>query len=307
MKHRRFSALWLYLLNDNEQTEPFPMKTLILADRPGQMGNMLILYAHFLAFCKKNDLKLVNPAFRPYEEYFSLQSSAFDHQVKMSGLFRNYGISNLLLRLLRKSGFKSSLLRSFSIGHDTFYDLDEDMSIASSEYNLISGWLFRGQGTFKEHIIPIRDYFRLSPVYEARLDDYFKAYVLASNLIVGVHIRRGDYKDFEGGKHYHSNEVYASYMRLTKDYFKRPTTFLICSNEAICHEDFKGLETISGPGEAVTDMYALSRCDLVIGPPSTFTIWGQLMTDVPLFQLGTLDFQEFEQELTRVRLRKIEL
>jgi hypothetical protein len=46
---------------------------------------------------------------------------------------------------------------------------------------------------------------------------------------------------------------------------------------------------IPGPGHVVQDMYALARCDYLLGPPSTFTIWSSFYGRVPLCHVESPD------------------
>ena len=64
-----------------------------------------------------------------------------------------------------------------------------------------------------------------------------------------------------------------------------PIRFVICSNEKLDLSYFReaGLEVNAGPGHEALDLYALSKCDLIIGPPSTYNLWASFLNDVPLF------------------------
>jgi hypothetical protein len=37
-------------------------------------------------------------------------------------------------------------------------------------------------------------------------------------------------------------------------------------------------------------MYVLAACDLILGPPSTFSIWASYYGQVPLMQLDSRDY-----------------
>lgn len=73
--------------------------------------------------------------------------------------------------------------------------------------------------------------------------------------------------------------------------------FILCSNEEVAESSFSRFDYVLGPGEGVTDMYALSECTLVIGPPSTFTIWGNFMTGVPVVNIGLDKLEDFSKSI----------
>lgn len=108
----------------------------------------------------------------------------------------------------------------------------------------------------------------------------------ASHVIrVGVHIRRGDYKTFSDGKYFYDITYY--YMLMDSLYRQLKTSdnnvqFVLCSNENFQTDDEKLLQGKSFTGKnivrmekatAIMDLYALSLCDYIIGPPSTFSQW----------------------------------
>jgi hypothetical protein len=59
--------------------------------------------------------------------------------------------------------------------------------------------------------------------------------------------------------------------------------FLICSDERIELKNFDGLNVFQiKDAILIDDLYALSECDYIIGPPSTFSEWASFYGSVPL-------------------------
>ena len=48
------------------------MKKLIIVNKPGQLGNRLFVFSHFIAFAIENEYKIINPSFDEYADYFEL-------------------------------------------------------------------------------------------------------------------------------------------------------------------------------------------------------------------------------------------
>lgn len=101
--------------------------------------------------------------------------------------------------------------------------------------------------------------------------------------LVGVHIRRGDYRTFHNGKYYYDDDTYARFMLSFSKSFERPVAFCVCSNEQIRSEAFGELIRnnvfVMDDNSMYEDLALLSLCDYVMGPPSTFSwcaaYWGQ--------------------------------
>lgn len=126
-----------------------------------------------------------------------------------------------------------------------------------------------------------------------KVNSLFGEYRVGTTLIVGVHIRRGDYKTFMGGCFYYDNSVYEQRMneivRLCND---REVCFYLASNEEIPESLTQKFKTFSIlKANTAEDLYALSKCDFLLGPPSTFTQWVSYLNDIPLYHIYDKDVE----------------
>src|SRR6185312_2200095 len=106
--------------------------------------------------------------------------------------------------------------------------------------------------------------------------------------IVGVHIRKGDYSTFNEGKWFYSNSDYSTFMKnlLKLQLFKeKKIGFLLCSDEKINEADFIGFNVIKSTGHFIEDLYALSCCDFIMGPTSTYSGWASFYGKKPLLHI----------------------
>jgi Glycosyl transferase family 11. len=116
-----------------------------------------------------------------------------------------------------------------------------------------------------------------------RCSDCCKRFFIFSrkSVIVGVHIRRGDYKEWLDGIYYFSDEAYSRAMKdLEKQLLEKgeKVKFLICSNEKINLNSFSELDCFIIPeSSSEKDLYALSKSDYIIGPPSSFSQWASFL------------------------------
>lgn len=107
-----------------------------------------------------------------------------------------------------------------------------------------------------------------------------------ADLIIGVHIRHGDYKTFYNGKYYYTLEEFHAFMLQIKQlYPSKSVAFFISSNENFSSDIFKGCECYrfgKEPSGDILDLYTLSLCDKIIGPWSTYSRWASFIGEKPL-------------------------
>lgn len=107
-----------------------------------------------------------------------------------------------------------------------------------------------------------------------------------SNFVVGVHIRHGDYKGFYDGRFYYTLDEFRQYMQQIQQlYSDKRIAFFISSNESFCTDLFIGCTCYrfdKEPSGDILDLYALSLCDRIIGPWSTYSRWASFIGEVPL-------------------------
>ena len=148
----------------------------------------------------------------------------------------------------------------------------------------------------------IQHIFRPNDTIVQKVDTFISELKIKYDLIIGVHIRRSDYKTWIGGKYYYSLDEYYSFM---KHYYKEMTNkkvcFFISSDENIDMRLFKGLNCYSiTNGSAIEDLYSLSRCDRIMGPLSTFSRWASFYGEVPLLVLEKEDNIIADDEFSKV-------
>lgn len=263
----------------------------------GQLCNRLIVQANFMAAAREYGFTLANPALGPYAEYFdSLRRDALCRfpasRAPVPAALRAgvHGISKpaarLTRRFRRRTGVWPGPLRTIDIGWFGECDLDspEFLALAARPGLLFAkGWRFRARRSFARHADAIREALTPRAKYRIPAQGCVEQARKDATILVGVHIRHGDYRAFQGGRYFFETELYASRMRWLASLFApRPTAFLVCSNEPQPPAAFEGLRAHRGPGQAIEDLHALSLCDYLIGPPSTFNQWASFHGRVPL-------------------------
>src|SRR5437764_532388 len=93
---------------------------IVISGKPGQLGNMLFLFAHFIAFGVERKITIKAPAFSEYADYFtSTHKGLIPSYPARRSILRGpwlrkliYQISFLLSRVIFKLGLKNRLLSS---------------------------------------------------------------------------------------------------------------------------------------------------------------------------------------------------
>ena len=109
---------------------------------------------------------------------------------------------------------------------------------------------------------------------------------LDNDLVVGIHIRHGDYKTFWDGRYYYTLEEYHQFMLQIKALHPdKRVAFFISSNEQFDVSTFEGCRCYrfgKEPSGDMLDLHTLSLCDRILGPWSTYSRWASFIGEVPL-------------------------
>lgn len=110
-----------------------------------------------------------------------------------------------------------------------------------------------------------------------------------TDLIIGFHLRRGDYKEWRNGFYYYEDEVILNYMSQILSIFKmKKVKFFIASNENINVDNFREYNCFKNlNNSSINDLFSLGLCDFIIGPPSSYSMWASFYGKKPLRIINT--------------------
>lgn len=275
--------------------------------KEGQLANRLWQGAHFLANAIEYRYQLLHLGMGNYYPYFSENFYRFRSDQRFRfGSDRPFLLKDRLL--LKYLLFSKSVQQRFRYQlpfTDNIYFLDfsniryqlKDLHFIKSARRTIigvDGWFYEDKYSLKKHAAEIKKVFIPNQKYLEKVEHLKREKFSIYDAVIGIHIRRGDYKEYYNGQWYYSDEVYLRFMHEVlqiKQFRNQKIAFFICSNEPLDYYKFKSFNLIHPTGHAVEDLYALAKCDILIGPPSTYTAWASFYGDVPLFHA-------FEKEQT---------
>ena len=156
------------------------------------------------------------------------------------------------------------------------------------------GWQTRTDTRYLAQTMP-----QLKQVFRPKEDIMQKAEKMVielrqnADMVVGVHIRRGDYATWNDGRFFFEMEEYHQFMlRIQQCYKDKRVSFFISSNEDFSSDCFEGCTCKrfgKEPSGAILDLYTLSLCDAITGPVSSYSRWASFIGEVPLCFLESKD------------------
>tara|TARA_A100001015_G_C14973703_1_gene706265 strand:+ start:164 stop:937 length:774 start_codon:yes stop_codon:yes gene_type:complete len=247
------------------------MKIIIIIEKYGGFCNRFFQSLHYHAFTIEKDIRFFNPSM--------LGLLKFDNNF----YYFLDKVNNFLLKIISKS------IKYFFRKNAVCFYFNKNNYI-----RFVNGWDFR------KNQLTERYYNELKKIYSFKKWGLSKkAKFLVNHLdnqkkkgkfIVGIHIRRNDYKTWNNGKFYFSDQFYKDVINKVKINLKnekKDPFFVIVSDEKIVSKI--GFNLLSN-GSWKEDQITLQSCDLIVGPPSTFSMWASYIAQIPLIQLTSTEY-----------------
>ena len=297
-------------------------RTILVARRCGRLANRLVLAANIMAYAQDRQWHAYDPTLYTYAEYFEqLKNNVFYRFPAPEVPQRWARLAHPLMRtkcgyhvvrhtshLVERVPGLSSLACTISEPADgTVLDLDSPgFAEACGRASLIflRGWLIRASQSVARHGDDVRRYFRPAGAYRTQAENRVDALRQHNDVVVGVHIRQGDYRTWLNGKYYFPTACYLRWMRsLAATFENQRVGFLICGDEPHHEREFDGLSVCCHGGHFIEDLYALSCCDFLLGAQSTYSQWASFYGKVPMLHVRRADDPV---ELSRFRVSNLE-
>lgn len=259
----------------------------------GQMCNQLLFCAQVAASAYERKFRVRYYSFPKYKG-IAFQDDCIDSFItKQNKKYRLYNIIKYftkLIKLMGKNGFLHCL--SIESKEDSLKFLKilfEKDAFAKKTYYWF-GWPYMDYGAIQKNAELLQHYFRFTKDIKDKAANLLKRE--NGEFLCGIHIRRGDYKYWQGGKYYYENWVYIKYAReITKAYQGVRVRFILFSNEEVEEVNWRAarLQYSVSKEDAVTELCMMSLCDLLAGPPSTFSAWASFVGNTKRYVIDHAD------------------
>jgi hypothetical protein len=271
----------------------------IIARKVGRLANRIMLFAHFIGAAREHGFNVVNPAFDHYASYFPAMSRDLFCRYPPADPFVSLGFAgrSVLYRLvlyttnalhaLQRLGLDTGVIR---LRRDQVLDLDGPAFLSSLGRHrilLVQDWFFRSASDCEKHGDAIRSFFTPWKRHLEKSRALVEPARRNGSFLVGVHVRQDDYRTFKDGRYFYSHRQYRNLMEQVRSvYPDRPVSFLVCSDDPVPADAFSGFDVLYGNGHELEDLYALASCDLLMGPPSTYSRWASFYGKVPRLEIA---------------------
>lgn len=276
---------------------------ILIPSQKGQLGNHLFNIAHFAASAIEHDLYVSYPCFNyPIDKFKALGTKTPTLSVKESSKKRNKSRRRFYKNIHKY--FPSSPFHQSFINHgEPHIDTSSKSFVEAAQKKLLicKGFGFRDHQNFAKHQNQLREAFALNDTIKSSVSKFQNQLTLSdSTVIVGFHIRRADYALYKSGQYFFSDADWLQWFQDIKGIFHaqgKQVLGLLFSDEDVSHliSDVAGFHI--GPGDMFEDLEMMSRCDYLLGPPSTFSGWASFMGNVPIVRLEnsgqTVDIEDF--------------
>lgn len=265
-------------------------KTLYYLPTYGQIGNQLAVIAHLLAFAVEYNYVIIYPK----SAFFSQHLQLFRAKQKwfaFSDKFSNQKFSKGLIRFLKFVFLKRNVKAFHYLVANKRFVVEKELNTASlPNVIIVTDWLFRYYDGIKKHqdIIRREMVFSDDSVINAKQKWQSLQQEYPGHTFIGIHVRRGDYAEWLGGIYFYETATYYKWMLQIAEQVNNPV-FIVCSNEDLHFINEERLKIIYSKGSPLEDLFLLSKCRYIIGPPSTFSSWAAFAGDQLLRQPETKD------------------
>lgn len=233
----------------------------------GRMCNNILQFGHVYAWAREHGRTAVSMRFAYKYPFFRISHTRWH-------CFATYVFAKYAAKfgLLPVAGF-----------HSTEGNPEAQHLLETRKTLVVEGWEVRFYDLFLKYKQEIVGLF----AFDERILSKVMPMMDTPAVRLGVHVRRGDYKTWHGGKFFYSDAQYAEVIRsfVAQHHNVRVEVF-VCGNDP----NLRSIKEAVGAdiplhisnGNAAEDLCMLSECDYIIGAPSTFSLVASMYHDRPL-------------------------
>jgi len=237
----------------------------LLTESVGNHSNRLFQHIHIDSYFRNKNITFYNP---------TLYDIAKNYRLK-----NKYSITrNKILYFIIKILIKLTIIKPVILTNDLkpkFLTFIKDSSFRNDTISL------NDKNYYKEIFSLSKD------INNETLANFNK-----DSIKIGIHIRRGDYKTWNNGIYYYSDEQYIKIIQQVLSLFDKNTSLYLFSNENLDENKYKnslGDSIYFSKNEYYADHYLMSICDYLIGPPSTFTAFASFIGNAKFYHINDIE------------------
>ncbi len=254
---------------------------MIFVHDKGRMANNILQYGHVYAWGREHGRQTVSMRFSYKYPWFHICSTRHHHF--LTYVFAKYAAKLKLIPTVRFDQQDADYSR-------------EEQQMLHRKMLLVGGWYAQWHDLFLKYKQEILDLFAFNPEVEETVSKKMKREEGKGDALrLGVHIRRGDYATFQGGRFLYNDQQYADIISQFRALHQgQAVTVYICGNDPKLDKNYfrqrlAGCTVVFPDGNPAEDLCLLSHCDYLIGAPSTFSLVAAMYHDIPLYWIENAD------------------
>ena len=282
-------------------------KLIIICDNYGRLGNRLHLFAQMIIFSKTNNYIIWMPGFNEYNEYFQNIKNKPLYGAMQYPIPRIFSSEQILNALNRIYIIVSKIPKNFALTTLSFYKFDdgspwETIQKFDSKCTLFKGFVF--QEYTLDNLIARNDITKMftpKNTFNKEIIDPISKLKIKNDYICGVLIRQTDYRTWNNGKYFFTTEEYGKIINNLNIHLQDlKVGYFIATDEEQPIDFLQNLDRIIRVGHPIQNLYTLSHCDFLIGPPSSFIGWSSLYGRKHLFTIYDKDNTNYMKKIKRL-------
>ena len=241
--------------------------------------------------CQKNNCTVWMPGFYDYWHFFPklYHRPIFGTSFYPFSIFSPENLFYTFNFIFRKANQLRSNLLLFNLVYIDSSSINPWDSILKSKQKVIlfGGFIFHEFMLDCESALPeINQIFTPDSLYSKKINHPINFLKSRCDLICGVLIRQTDYRSWNEGKYFFESEEYFKILITVKEKIKKlKIGFFIATDEDQYVNDSYDIDCLIRVGHPIENLYSLSLCDFLIGPPSSYISWASLYGDRPLYTI----------------------
>ncbi len=284
--------------------------TIVYTHGGGRLGNQVLRFAHWMAWALEHagEVEVRNLAFWPYAEYFStwrahpgcvfpVRPDRWDEMARCRRLLPGWVQHRLDWRmqlLVHALGRRRSSWRTVSLNDAAGEEFDlggTDLvkKMPGGTTITCAGWRFASWKLLARHQVAVRGFLQPARDVGVKIEGFIGALRKRHGFIIGMHMRQGDYREWHDGRFRFPTEQYLRWIRQALELHagQNPAVVLV-SDARVEHVFASDLPIYRLPDpHLMNDWTALSLCDVIICPPSTFPATAAFVGGRPLWPVTT--------------------
>ena len=270
---------------------------ILLADHTGRLGNKCILYSHVIAAAEEYGCRVINLSILPAAHIFeglhlnplgAYPRQFFPFDIRwLTRAFRQL-IQRWVLNRRSKGPVAGSWVTLLDRENQPNLDLHSEefrQLTLSTKLIVLWGWSFRCSDLVKKHAEIIRPFFRIRAATAPWAKNQVSEAAKKNLQTLAVHIRQGDFRTWEGGKHFVPPERFALYINNRLSSASTTHRVWICSDEPVAAELFHHIDRQILPRPLREDLYLMANADILLAGESSLAYFLSFLRHGDSFRL----------------------